>query len=257
VTALTLRTVFHLALRQTEGFVASLIRVMGLGLDTPDHTTLSRRSSNVEVPHLAETRDGPIHLVVDSTGLKMLGDSEWHAHKHQTSNKRRAWRKLHLGIDDAGIIVASELTESPVDDASVGVTMIEEIGVVIERFTADGAYDRRAIYVALAASGTTSIRIVIPPMKTATVDARSAGSWRQRNEAIERISEVGRRQWRKESGAHQQARAENGMYRYKRIIGVGLKARTFDAQKREVYIAVNAINRMTALGMPESVKVAA
>jgi hypothetical protein len=94
-------------------------------------------------------------------------------------------------------------------------------------------------------------------MKTATVDARSAGSWRQRNEAIERISEVGRRQWRKESGAHQQARAENGMYRYKRIIGVGLKARTFDAQKREVYIAVNAINRMTALGMPESVKVAA
>jgi hypothetical protein len=257
VTALTLRTVFHLALRQTEGFVASLIRVMGLGLETPDHSTLSRRNRNVEVPRLATGHDGPIHLVVDSTGLKMLGDGEWHAHKHQTSNKRRAWRKLHLGIDDAGIIVASELTESPVDDASVGVTMIEEIGVVIERFTADGAYDRRAIYVALAASGTTSIRIVIPPMKTATVDARSAGSWRQRNEAIERISEVGRRQWRKESGAHQQARAENGMYRYKRIIGVGLKARTFDAQKREVYIAVNAINRMTALGMPESVKVAA
>jgi hypothetical protein len=149
VTALTLRTVFHLALRQTEGFVASLIRVMGLGLETPDHTALSRRNRNVEVPRLATGHDGPTHLVVDSTGLKMLGDGEWHAHKHQTSNKRRAWRKLHLGIDDAGIIVASELTESPVDDASVGVTMIEEIGVVIERFTADGAYDRRAINVAL------------------------------------------------------------------------------------------------------------
>ncbi len=100
MTSLTLRLVFHLALRQTEGFVASLIRLMGLGLDAPDHTTLSRRNSNVEVPRLAKTHDGPIHLVVDSTGLKIIGDGEWHAHKHKTSSKRRTWRKLHLGLDD-------------------------------------------------------------------------------------------------------------------------------------------------------------
>lgn len=257
VTALTLRLVFHLALRQTEGFVASLIRLMGLDLETPDHTTLSRRNSKVEVPRLAETHDGPIHLVVDSTGLKMLGDGEWHAYKHKTSNKRRSWRKLHLGIDGDGFIVASELTDSSVDDASVGVTMTEQVEAAIGRFTADGAYDTRGMYVALAASGATNIRIVIPPMKTATVDPRATGRWRQRNDAIERIAKVGRRQWRKESGAHRQARAENGMYRYKRIIGDRLRSKLFDSQKREALIAVNAINRMTALGMPESVKVAA
>lgn len=254
---MTLRTVFHLTLRQTEGFVASLIRLMGLDLDTPDHTTLSRRNHNVEVPRLARVHDGPVHLVIDSTGLKILGNGEWHAHKHKTSNRRRRWRKLHLGIDNDGFIVASELTDSSVDDASVGVTMVEAIEAVVERFTADGADDTRGMYVALAASGATNIRIVIPPMRTAAVDPRAAGPWRQRNDAIQRIAEVGRRQWRKESGAHQQARVENGMYRYKRIIGDRLRAKQFEAQKREAMIAVNVVNRVTALGMPESVKVAA
>ena len=222
VTALTLRLVFHLALRQTEGFVASLIRLMGLDLDTPDHTTLSRRNRSAAVPRIARTHDGLIHLVIDSTGLKILGDGEWNAFKHQTSNKRRSWRKLHLGIDDAGFIVASELTESPVDDASVGVTMIEEIVAVIERFTADGAYDRRAIYEALTASGAADIKVLIPPKKTAAVDPRAAGPWRQRNDAIERIAKVGRRQWRKEPGAHRQARAENGIP-YQNLINLYLR----------------------------------
>jgi len=257
VTSLTLRLVFHLALRQTEGFVASLIRLMGLDLDSPDHTTLSRRNRNVEVPRVAKTHNGPSHLVIDSTGLKMLGDGEWHAHRHKTSNKRRSWRKLHLGIDSDGVIVASELTDSSVDDASVGVTMIDQVEPAIGRFTADGAYDTRRMYKSLTASGTTDVRIVIPPKKTATVDPRSTGPWRQRNDAIDRIAKVGRRQWRKESGAHQQARAENGMYRYKRLIGDRLRSKQFDSQKKESLIAVNAINRMTKLGMPESVKVAA
>ena len=138
-TALTLRLVFHLALRQTEGFVGAIIRLMGLDLEVPDQTTLSRRNTDVEVAQPAKSHDGPIHLVVDSTGLKMFGDGEWHAHKHRTSNKRRSWRKLHLGIDDDGFIVASELTDSSVDDGSVGVTMTEEIEVSVsaknDRFT--------------------------------------------------------------------------------------------------------------------------
>jgi len=135
--------------------------------------------------------------------------------------------------------------------------MIEQVEAAIGRFTADGAYDTRAIYVALAASGAADIKVVIPPKKIAAVDPRATGPWRQRNDAIERIAEVGRRQWRKESGAHQQARAENGMYWFKRIIGNGLRARKFEAQAREALIAVTGINRMTALGMPESGKVVA
>ena len=256
MTALTLRTVFHLPLRQTEGFVASLMGLMGLALKTPDHTTLSRRHRDVEVPRFPQ-RDGPLHLVIDSTGLKILGDGEWQSHKHKTSNQRRTWRKLHLGIDGDGYIIAAALTDRIGDDASVGISLLEQIEGTISRFTADGAYDSRPMYEALAALGATDIKIVIPPKKTAAVDSRAKGPWCQRNDAIERIGAVGRRQWRKESGAHRQARAENGMYRYKRIIGDRLRAQHREAQKKESLIAVNVINRMTALGMPESVKILA
>jgi hypothetical protein len=146
VTALTLRTVFHRPLRQTEGFLRSLICRMGLDLKTPDHTTLSRRSATVAVPGFVRRGDQPIHLTIDSTRLKIMGGGEWHVHKHKTSNKRRAWRKLHLAVDGQGFVVASELTDSSTGDASVGVAMIEDIDAEIARFTADGAYDTRAIY---------------------------------------------------------------------------------------------------------------
>ena len=145
--------------------------------------------------------------------MKILGDGEWQSHQHKTSNQRRRWRQLHLGIDGDGYLIASALTDRTVDDACVAISMLEQIEGSIARFTADGAYDSRPMYEALAAAGATDIRIVIPPKKTATVDRRAKMPWRQRNEAIDRIGEVGRRQWRKESGAHQQARAENGMYR--------------------------------------------
>ncbi len=257
LTALTLRSVFHLPLRQTEGFVASLIRVMGLDLETPDHTTLSRRSHTVVVPALARMHDEPIHLVIDSTGLKMVGDGEWHAHRHKTSNKRRSWRKLHLGVDGDGFIVASALTDSGVDDASVGVALIGQVGTTIAHFTADGAYDTRAIYESLAANGGAVPNIVVPPKRTAKVDAGAAAPWRQRNRAIRRIAEVGRRRWRKESGAHQQARAENAMFRFKGIIGDRLRSRSPERQQTEAMIAVNILNRMTTLGKPLSVAVRA
>ena len=96
-TALTLRVVFSLPLRQTEGFLDSLLRLMGLNLKAPDHTTLSRRNQIVAVPPLTRSYDGPIDLIVDSTGLKILGCGEWNAHKHKASKKRRDWRKLHIG----------------------------------------------------------------------------------------------------------------------------------------------------------------
>ena len=105
--------------------------------------------------------------------------------------------------------------------------MLEQIEGSVARSTADGAYYSRPMYEALAASGVANIKIVVPPMKTAKVDARATGVWCQRNQAIERIGAVGRRQWRKESGAHQQARAENGMYRYKRIIGASVSSQRF------------------------------
>ncbi|MFT7623482.1 MAG: hypothetical protein ACI9WU_002665, partial [Myxococcota bacterium] len=118
-----------------------------------------------------------------------------------------------------GFISASELTGSGVDDASVGVAMIERIDATIGRFTADGAYDTRAIYEALAAAGGPGATIAIPPRRTAARSRFGESILEQRDAAIVRIAQVGRRQWRKEAGAHQQARADKGMYR---TSGIGL-----------------------------------
>ncbi len=92
--------------------------MIGLDLKAPDHTTLSRRNQTVEVPPLTRVHGGPIDLIVDSTGLKILGSGEWNVHKYKASGKRRDWRKLHIGVDDEGFIVAAKLTASSRDDAS-------------------------------------------------------------------------------------------------------------------------------------------
>ena len=145
-TALTLRVVFSLPLRQTDGFLDSLLRLMGRDLKAPDHTTLSRRNQIVVVPPLTRAHDGPIDLIVDSTVLKILGRGEWNAHKHKASKKRRDWRKLHIGVDAEGFIVAAELTASSRDDASTLPDLLAPLEVPIRRFTADGAYDHRSVY---------------------------------------------------------------------------------------------------------------
>ena len=119
---------------------------MSCDLKTPDHTTLSRRNQIVVVPPLTRAHDGPIDLIVDSTGLKILGRGEWNAHKHKASKKRRDWRKLHIGVDAKGFIVAAELTASSRDDASTLPDLLAPLEVPIWRFTADGAYDHRSVY---------------------------------------------------------------------------------------------------------------
>jgi Transposase DDE domain len=118
-TALTLKAVFRLALRQTEGLIGSIIHLLGLDLSVPDHTTLSRRAETLEVPRpRSDSNAEPVHLLVDSTGLKLCGPGEWLVEKHGT-RRRRSWKKLHIGVDaDTGRIVASELTPHDADDGS-------------------------------------------------------------------------------------------------------------------------------------------
>ena len=158
-------------------------------------------------------------------------------------------------MDGGRVIFDAELTDSTVDDASVGVRMIEGIEAAIARCTADGAYDTRAIYEALEAAGTHEPTIVIPPRRTASPSKPVDESLARRDAAIARIGEVGPRQWRKEADAHRQARAENGMYRYKRLAGDELWSKRPEARRREATIAVKVINKMTALGTPESVPI--
>ena len=141
-TALTLRAVFHLALRQTEGLIGSVLQLLGLDLPVPDYSTLSRRAQSLELPAQPRAPGGAIHLLVDSSGLKLSGPGEWLVEKHGTS-KRRSWRKLHIGFDAVtGRIVASILTDRDVDDASQVEPLLDQIAEPVELFLGDGGYDR-------------------------------------------------------------------------------------------------------------------
>jgi hypothetical protein len=255
-TALTLRAVFRLALRQTEGLIGSVMHLLGLALAVPDHTTLSRRAEALEVPQSRSGGDGqPVHLLVDSTGLKLCGPGEWLAEKHGTK-KRRSWKKLHLGVDaETGQILASELTGHETDDgARVGPSLDQVTGPVAS-LTGDGAYDREDVYGAVA-ERYPEAEVVVPPRRGAVPSAAAETEPTQRDQHLRDIAEQGRLGWQKASGYNRRALAEAAMSRYKRVIGDALRSRTDRRQATEVAIAVHALNRMLELGRPESVRIA-
>src|SRR3954462_3450726 len=161
LTALTLRAVFRLALRQTEGLIASVLHLLGLALAVPDHTTLSRRAETLEVPR-PKAGSEPVHLLVDSTGLRLCGPGEWLEEKHGTK-RRRAWRVLHLATDaDTGRIVASVLTDKDADDGSQVGPLLGQIDGSVASVTGDGAYDRDDVYAEVAARHPEAA-VVVPP----------------------------------------------------------------------------------------------
>src|SRR3954464_12071295 len=163
MTALTLRAVFRLALRQTEGLIGSVLQLLGLDLPVPDHSTLSRRAATLEVPRPQAGR-APVHLLVDSTGLKFCGPGEWLEEKHGTK-QRRAWRVLHLVTDaDTGRIVASVLTDKDADDGSQVGPLLERIEGAVASLTGDGAYNRDDVYAEVAARHPAAA-VVVPPAR--------------------------------------------------------------------------------------------
>ncbi len=244
-TALTLRLLLHLPLRQTEGFLRSIFELMGVSLDVPDHTTMSRRSASLAVSLRVRPRAGSINLVIDSSGLSTFGEGQWAAVKHGGKGIQ-GWRKLHLGVDENGAIVAQALTNANVDDATTGISLIDEVNSKIKTVIADGAYDTGSFYAAAESRGA---RVVVPPDKTATVGGDLS---RDRDRAVRRIRKVGRRQWKTEVGYHRQAQVENTFFRLKTILGDRMRARGEDAQRTEAVIACNMLNQMTELGRPES-----
>ena len=250
-TALTLRLVFGLPLRQAEGFLRSVLSLMNVDLEAPDHTTLSRRSQHVAVELHRVPAKGPIHLIVDSTGLSIVGEGEWAAVKHG-GRGTRGWKKLHFGVDGSGAIVAQVLTAWSADDATTGLTLIDAVEGNISRVTADPAHDTIAIYEAAGARGAT---VVVPPTKTDAVSRRKPRA-SARDHTILRVKKVGRRRWKKEAGYHRQARVENAFFRYKSSIGDRLRARDPKAQETEAAIACNILNRMTELGRSASFAIA-
>ena len=148
---LTIKVLFKLALRQTTGMVASLLKMAGLDWAVPDYTTLCRRQRTLAVQIPYRRADGPLNLLVDSTGIKFLGDGEWQARKHGVQG-RRQWRKVHLAMDTAtSDIRAVEFTPSSDGDSPVLPELPDQIpeDKEIATVTADGAYDTRRCHTAI------------------------------------------------------------------------------------------------------------
>ncbi|MVA00008.1 IS5 family transposase, partial [Agrobacterium vitis] len=201
-TTLMLGMVFGLRLRQSEGLLSSVLDMMGLDLPVPDHTTLSRRARTWKPsargndrPHVA---DGPIHVLVDSTGLKVYGAGQWLEEKHGVKS-RRSWRKLHLAVDaDSGEIIAHSLTDQETGDASQLEPLLDQINNEIDQFTADGAYDGAPSYdVVLRHSP--GARVVIPPRSNA-VEKPNAQASCQRHDHIASVQIDGQLKWQASTG---------------------------------------------------------
>src|SRR3954470_7424992 len=194
LTALTLKAVFRLAYRQTEGLIVSLMRLLGLDLPVPDHTTLCRRAATLEVPRprsgSPDAGNGaePVHLLVDSTCLKLCGPGEWLIEKHGT-RRRRSWKTLHIGMDtDTGRIVASELTAHDVDDGSQVGPLLDQVTGPLASFTGDGAYDRKDVYGAVIARYPEA-RVIVPPRSSAVPSAAVERAPTQRDRHLQLIAE--------------------------------------------------------------------
>ena len=254
-TALTLRAVFRLALRQTEGLIGSILRLLGLELAVPDHSTIGRRAQTLVLAPRPRATSEPLHLLVDSTGLKLGGPGEWLTEKHGT-RKRRSWRKLHLGVDAAtGEIVAAELTTNEVDDGSQVAPLLDQVAGRVASFTGDGAYDRDDVYGAVTERHPDAT-VVVPP-RAAAVPSETAGTApTQRDQHLQLITKHGRMGWQKATGYNCRALAETAISRHKRVIGDALRSRTDRGQATEVAIAVRALNRMLEVGRPKSVRIA-
>jgi hypothetical protein len=253
-TALTLRAVFRLALRQTEGLIGSILRLLGLDLAVPDHSTLSRRAETPEVPR-PKAGSEPVHLLVDSTGLRLCGPGEWLMEKHGTK-RRRAWKMLHLATDaDTGHIVASVLTDKDADDGSQVGPLLDRVDGSVASFTGDGAYDRDNVYAEVAARHPDAV-VVVPPRSSAVPSGTAKTAPTQRDAHLRCIAERGRMGWQRASGYNWRALVEADIARWKRVIGDGLRSQTDGRQATEVAIAADLLNRMLDLGRPEYVRIA-
>ncbi|MFC1765729.1 IS5 family transposase [Planctomycetota bacterium] len=253
-TSLSLRLVFHLPLRQTEGFLGSLLRLMSLDLPCPDHTILSRRNQTLDVKrNIDRLPEGSVCFIVDSTGLKVCGQGEWHSRKYGEKRYKR-WKKLHIGVDKNGWIMASKVTEGYEQDPCQVPDLLGQVDREIDCFVGDGIYDRESVYEAIQKHSPGTVMIV-PPRKSAVLSNDSTRILSQRNQHIADIESTGRANWRRGSGYYLQSHIENTFYRFKRIIGGRLRSKHVEAQKREALLGCAILNRMLEIGRPVSYSV--
>lgn len=254
--ALTLRILFRIPLRATQGFLEGLTQMMGMHLKIPHYTQICRRAKELKVAIPRQHKNAKLNLVLDSTGFKVYGEGEWKVRLHG-KQKQRTWRKFHVAVDpNTHEVVAMKLTESNVHDAEVVPEFMEELEKEnLGNVYADGAYPLKHCMDAIAQAGGYA---VIPPRSgTCIVKENPSPGQEQRNRLIrEKKAAGGKLAWKRTSGYHRRSLVETHMFRQKVILGDRLHSHYFRNQKTEARIRASILNRMAAMGMPKSCKVA-
>lgn len=245
---LTLKMIYRLPLRATQGFVGSLLELLKLPLAVPDYSLLCKRQKtlSLKLPN-RKTKSSGMHLVVDATGLKLYGEGEWKVRKHG-KDKRRTWLKLHLVIDEATHdIEACMLTGDDVHDSEPLPAMLNQVEGEIDQVTGDGAYDTHECYQCTIHTGADPC---FPPRKNAVRHKPSDRAWILRNQAVSQVIYHDLKYWKKKHNYHRRSLAETAMFRFKQLLGDKVIARTPQRQAKEIGIKCIAINIMNQLGMP-------
>jgi hypothetical protein len=254
-TALILRALFRLPLRQTEGLIGSIIELLGVELGVPDHSTISRRTKVASLPVVPASSSGAVELLVDGTGVKFCGPGEYLLEKHGIQ-RRHACKKPHIGLDAVtGRIVTATLTDHDADDGSQVGALLDLIEELLACFVPDGAYDQNSVSETVA-EHTSDAAVIVPPRFPAMPSANAETNPTRRDRHLQHIAEHGRMAWRKSSRYNVRALVEAFFSRWKRVIGDGLRFRTDDRRNTEIAIAVRILNHMLDLGRPDSVRVA-
>ena len=204
---LTIKVQFKLPLRQTAGMVSSMLRMADLDWAVPDYSTLCRRQKALAVRIPYRRAEGPLNLLVDSTGIKFLGDGEWQVRKHGPQG-RRQWREVHLAMDTAtSEIRAVEFTASSEGDSPVLPELLDQIpeGKQIGTVTADGACDTRRCHTAIVERQATAI---IPIRKNGRPWKEDCPAAKARNETLRASRYYGRAFWKRWTGYHARSRIE-------------------------------------------------
>lgn len=252
----TLCEVYGLPLRATQGLMLSVAAMLRLSLSVPCYTTLCRRRLSLEVSLPRRRRDEPLHLVVDSTGVKIYGEGEWKVRRHGWS-KRRTWRKLHLGVDEqTGELAAAVVTTNDYGDGQVLADLLAQVEDELRQVTGDGGYDDRQCYDAIRER---KARAVIPPQQGARIwrHGNTRDERHARDENLRYLRAHGRAKWKRDYEYHRRSLAEVAVFRLKLVFGERASARSFEGQATQLLVRCAALNRMTHEGMPDSYQVTA
>jgi len=248
MTVLIIKQVYRLTLRSSKGFTESLFNLMNVSLETPCYTRICRRQSTVELPPLP-IKPESIHIVVDSSGLKIFGEGEWKVRQHGWT-KHRMWRKLHIGVDEKSqLIVSALLTENNCGDGKKLPELLDGYRGKIKQVSADGAYDSHECFEDIAKRGAI---VTIPPQPNPRHRTKK-GSNCVRDEVVLEIQQEGRKKWKQQSSYHRRSLVETAFYRYKQMLGGKLFAHKLENQRTEALLRCHILNKITLAGMPISV----